>query len=183
MTKKPKPKFQRMTEKEREERFNKGQMDGFSPSDVFGTPEAFKQYMKDFKKAFMVDDKLHVVINLVVQNLLSSIVSSMRPLVINEEIDRKSALIFFSLFADRQKCESIGSLLEWSLNTTNLCREADVIPKGVYVLDNDDDDGVVVGLGVSDECSDEDTAKLLAQFDGDGFSIETGDKTQVDAQA
>ena len=168
MTKKPKPKYQRLTKAELEQRFDEGKPSGHNPSELFGSENGFREYMKSYKKDFHVDKKLNAVMSLIIQNLLSTIVSSLRPLIVAGEIERKHALIFFSLFADRQREESLGNLLDWSLNLTNLCREADIIPKGVEVIDNDEnDEHVVCGIGVTDECSEEDMAKLLAQFDGE----------------
>jgi len=157
-----------MTKKKDEQRTGFHQ---YEPSKIFSSQEAFRKYMDSFKHAFKVDKKLNLVINLIISNIMSTLADSLGKLTRSGNIDRKDALVFLHLFADAQDKQSLGQLLDWSLNLTTLARECDIIPEGVHIIPSDEhnDDGSPCGLavGVTDEVDPKEMEKLLATFNDD----------------
>lgn len=135
----------------------------------FKSLEDFSGYMKSFKKAVKMDDKLNLVMTMMIQNICNTIFDSIEMLVKGGNMDKKYALIMIHSFAETQKHRgSMGQIFGMDINLTEVAKCCGIIPdSGVEIMygtsDHPEGEGGMC-IGVTEDAPEEVVAEIMELF-------------------
>ena len=147
---------------------------------TFKSLEQFTSYMESFKKAIKIDEKLRIVLHMMLTNIMNTFFESIELAVKHNHIKKPFALVLIHRFSVIQRDNgSLGHVFGIEVNVSEVAKACGIIPNCVEILDvnTDDDDGYGLGIAVEKTADKKIVEQIVKDFgEADGFELEL-DKT------